>query len=145
MVGNAQTYYYMQDEETGAYQGFLVMECADITFIISGQEIEEIIFRGDPVYAIYPMNLIPEAQPQRLPNFVWEGDRRPTKREVFDRRIKASRRVEYEAIPQPRFPLTESIDEYRLRIIEDGLWRDRDDDITYDAREYVKRLRMQGQ
>ena len=145
VVGNAQTYYYMQDEETGAYQGFLVMECADITFIISGQEIEEIIFRGDPVYAIYPMNLIPEAQPQRLPNFVWEGDRRPTKREVFDRRIKASRRVEYEAIPQPRFPLTESIDEYRLRIIEDGLWRDRDDDITYNAREYVKRLRMQGQ
>ena len=145
VVGNAQTYYYMQDEETGAYQGFLVMECADITFIISGQEIEEIIFRGDPVYAIYPMNLIPEAQPQRLPNFVWEGDRRPTKREVFDRRIRASRRAEYEAIPQPRFPLTESIDEYRLRIIGDGLWRDRDDDITYDAREYVRRLRMQGQ
>ena len=53
--------------------------------------------------------------------------------------------MEYEAIPQPRFPLTESIDEYRLRIIEDGLWRDRDDDITYDARQYVKRLRMQGQ
>ena len=50
-----------------------MMECADITFIISGQEIEEIIFRGDPVYAIYPMNLIPEAQPQRLPNFVWEA------------------------------------------------------------------------
>ena len=144
VVGNAQTYYYMQDEETGAYQGFLVMECADITFMIAGQEIEEIIFRGDPVYSIYPMNMIPESQPQRLPNFVWEGERRPSKTEVFDRRIRASRRAEYEKLPQPAFPLTERIDEYRRRLIEDGLWRDRDDDITYDAREYVKRLQMQG-
>ncbi len=142
--GNAQTYYYMQDEETGAYQGFLVMECANITFVISGQEIEEIVFRGDPVYSIYPMNLIPESQSQRLPNFVWEGERRPAKKDVFDRTVRASRRAEYEAMPQPRFPLTERINAYRQRIIGDGLWRDRDDDVTYDAREYVERLRMQG-
>lgn len=134
----------MQDEETGAYQGFLVMECANITFVISGQEIEEIVFRGDPVYSIYPMNLIPESQSQRLPNFVWEGERRPAKKDVFDRTVRASRRAEYEAMPQPRFPLTERINAYRQRIIGDGLWRDRDDDVTYDAREYVERLRMQG-
>lgn len=144
VVGNAQTYYYMQDDETGALQSFLVMECSDITFIIVDQEIETIIFRGEPIYSIYPMNLIPESQPQRLPNFVWEGDKRPVKREVFDRRIRPSQRAEYEKIPQPDFSLTEKIDEYRRRIMADGLWRDRDDDITYDAMEYMDRLKSQG-
>lgn len=144
VVGNAQTYYYMQDDETGALQSFLVLECSDITFIIVDQEIETIIFRGDPVYSIYPMNMIPESQPQRLPHFVWEGEKRPSKKEVFDRRIRPSQRAEYERIPQPEFPLTEKIDAYRMRLIEDRLWRDRDDDITYDAREYMQRLQRQG-
>lgn len=144
VVGNAQTYYYMQDDETGALQSFLVVECSDITFIIADQEIDTIIFRGEPIYSIYPMNLIPESQPQRLPNFVWEGEKRPVKKEVFDRSIRPSQRSEYERLPQPTFPLTEEIDKYRLRIIGDGIWRDRDDDITYDAAEYMQRLKSQG-
>lgn len=142
--GNAQTYYYMQDEESGAFQGFLVMECSDITFNINDKEIDEIIFRGDPVYAIYPMDLIPDGQEQQLPNFIWEGDKCPVKKEVFDREVRPSRRVEYESLPKPNFPLTDSIDRYRRSIMDDGIWRDRTDDITDDARQYMERLRAQG-
>lgn len=142
--GNAQTYYYMQDEASGAFQGFLVMECSDITFNINDKEIDEIIFRGDPVYAIYPMDLIPEGQEQQLPNFVWEGDKCPTKKEVFDRDVRPSQRAEYERLPKPNFPLTDRIDRYRRRIMRDGIWEDRTDDITDDARQYMERLQAQG-
>lgn len=144
VVGNAQTYYYMQDEESGAFQGFLVMECSDITFMIAGREIDEIIFRGNPAYTIYPMDLIPAEQAQRLTNFVWEGDKCPTKEEVFDRDINPSQREEYENLPKPQFPLTESISIYRSRIMDDGIWRDRNDDVPPDAMEYVRRLQLQG-
>ncbi len=138
--GNAQTYYYMQDEATGAYQGFLVMECSDITFIITDRDIESITFRGNPVYSIYPMDQIPESQEQRFPNFVWEGERRPTKREVFRREIRPSRRRDYEGLVPPRFMLTQGILVYRDRILKDGIWRDRTDDVTPDAREYIRRV-----
>lgn len=138
--GNAQTYYYMQDEATGAYQGFLVMECSDITFIITDRDIESITFRGSPVYSIYPMDQIPESQEQRFPNFVWEGERRPTKQEVFRREIRPSRRRDYESFVPPRFMLTQSILVYRDRILKDGIWRDRTDDVTPDAREYIRRV-----
>lgn len=138
--GNAQTYYYMQDEADGAYQGFLVMECSDITFMITDRDIESITFRGDPVYSIYPMDQIPATQSQRFQNFVWEGERRPAKRDVFQRRIRPSRRQDYELLVPPRFPLTQSIDAYRRRILDEGVWRDRSDDITPDAREYINRI-----
>lgn len=141
--GNGQAYYYMQDEENGAFQSFMSIECSDITFLIIDQEIDQITFRGTPVYSIYPMNMIPASQPTTLPNFVWEGDKKPTKEEIFNRKIRLSQRTEYEKIPQPLFPLTQSINEYRLRLLQDGLWRDRDDDITFDAKEYKQRIESQ--
>ena len=144
VVGNGQTYYYMQDEETHAYQGFLVMECSDISFLITDQEIEEIIFRGNPSYSIYPMNMIPESQPQQFQNFVWEGELRPFKQQVFNRTIRPSQRQSYEQLPHPDFPITKRINTYRDRLVSSGNWRDRDDDITYDALDFMHRMQNQG-
>lgn len=141
--GNAKTLYYMQDEKTKAFQGFLDMKCSDMTFFISGQEVEEIVFRTDLEYILYPMDMIPESQEQRLENFVWEIDRRPFKRDVFNRKVKPSQRREYEELPLPQFPLTESIDRYRLELIEEGIWRDRDEELSLDAQETVRRMQMQ--
>ena len=141
--GNAKTLYYMQDEKTKAFQGFLDMKCSDMTFFISGQEVEEIVFRTDLEYILYPMDMIPESQEQRLENFVWEIDLRPFKRDVFNRKVKPSQRREYEELPLPQFPLTESIDRYRLELIEEGIWRDRDEELSLDAQETVRRMQMQ--
>lgn len=143
--GNAETLYYMQEDDGGALQGFMVMACSDMTFLIINQEIDEIVFKGTPDWAIYPMNLIPPSQPQKLPNFVWEADRRPVKKDVFDRTIRPSQREKYELLPKPVFPLTTSINDFRQSIIKSGLWKDRDDEVTLDAIEYVQRLLSQGQ
>ena len=144
VIGNGQTYYYMQDEETHAFQGFLVMECSDISFLIDGQEIEEIIFRGNPSYSIYPMNMIPESQPQQFQNFVWEGELRPYKSQVFNRTIRPSQRETYTKLPQPVFPITQRITSYRNQLTSSGRWRDRDDDVTYDALDFMHRMQAQG-
>lgn len=136
--GNGQAYYYMQDEQTRDLQGFMVIECSSITFRIVDGDLDEVVFRGSPDWDIYPMEMIPASQPQRLDNFVWEADRRPDKEDVFDRTIRPSQRADYEDLPRPDFPMTARIDRYRDMIVDRGIWRDRDDDVTFDAIEFMR-------
>lgn len=136
--GNGQAYYYMQDEQTHDLQGFMVIECSSITFRIVDGDLDEVVFRGSPDWDIYPMEMIPASQPQRLDNFIWEADRRPDKEDVFDRTIRPSQRADYEDLPRPRFPVTARIDRYRNTIVDRGIWRDRDDDVTFDAIEFMR-------
>lgn len=140
--GNGISYYFMQDDSTKALQGFLVVECADISFYIENQTIEDIIFRTDPVYAIYPMTAIPASQPQKLPNFKWEGDRKPSQADVFSRKIRESRRENYSSMPTPQFSITDRINNHRRRITENGEWEDRTDDISREAHEFVETIRL---
>ena len=143
VVGNGQTYYYLQDEETGEYQSFLVVVCADMTFHIKDRDVESIVYRSEPVFAIYPMDKIPATQEQTLPNFKWVGERRPENEEVFNRVIRPSMREQYEALQPPQFPLTDKINAYKSSLIKSGTWRDRDEDISQEAYDYIRRLESQ--
>lgn len=140
--GNGQTLYYMTDDDNGvqSLMGFLVAECADITFMMADKQIEQIIYRGNPVYTIYPMDKIPMDQPQLLPGFVWEIDRKPTLEEIFDRQIRPSQRETYEALPLPLFPMTEQIKAHIEQMIRDGVWRDRNDKISLDVQSFIQGL-----
>ena len=55
--GNGQTYYFMEDgDSTDRYvNGFLVAECADITFHFIDRQLDQIVYKGKPSYTIYPM------------------------------------------------------------------------------------------
>ena len=84
----------------------MTVECADISFYFKDQAVDEIVWRGKPVYSIYPMDKIPDSQPLTLPGFVWEGKRRPSKEQVFNRIFRPSERNEYDKLPRPEFPIT---------------------------------------
>lgn len=142
-IGNGIAYFYMQEDETHALQGFLTIECADISFYIANQTVEDIVCRVDPVYAIYPMTEIPASQPQKLSNFKWEGDRKPSQKDVFDRKIRESRREEYLSIPKPAFSITAKISGHKQRIMDGGEWEDRTDDISQNAHEFVEMIGLQ--
>lgn len=141
--GNGETLYYMTDDDGQGgviLQGFLVAECADITFHIADRQVEQIVYRGDPVYTIYPMEKIPMDQPQLLSGFLWEIDRKPTLKDVFDREIRESQREIYETMPKPSFPLTEEIIKNRERMIKDGIWRERNDKISVEVENFIQGL-----
>lgn len=141
--GNGQTYYYMQDDETGDLQGFLVAECANISFHFADKQIESIVYKGNPVYTIYPMEKIPEDQPQTLPGFLWEANRRPLLSDVFDRYIRASEREHYEQMPLPDFPITRQIDTQREQLIKNRSWRDRNDRVSPEVYDFIRSLGYQ--
>ncbi len=139
VFGNGQTYYYMEDDKTGEIDGFMTCECADITFFIEESQIDEIIYRLDPVYWIYPIDKIPPDVDQFLPGFKWEAHRRPlSKEDVHTRDIRPRRRNEVLAVPHPEFPITAELDETRERLINQNLWRDRNDRLSPQTLEFMR-------
>ena len=140
--GNAQTYYYMVDDADGALMGFLVAESADMTFFIEDNTVDGIMYRGDPVYTIYPMTKIPADQPQRMPDFVWYAEQRSTAEVIMgDWIINPSERERYEAMRRPMFPLTYSIERRKEVLTSRGDWADRTDDISDIAKEFIERVK----
>ena len=140
--GNAQTYYYMVDDADGALMGFLVAESADMTFFIVDNTVDGIMYRGDPVYTIYPMTKIPADQPQRMPDFVWYAEQRPTAEVIMgDWIINPSERERYEAMRRPMFPLTYSIERRKEVLTSRGDWADRTDDISDIAKDFIERVK----
>ena len=140
--GNGRTYYYMEegDSTDRHISGFLVAECADITFEFEDQELSTIIYRGQPSYTIYPMDKIPDTQSQLMPGFTWEAERRPTREQVFDRTIRPSERSYYEKLKRPDYSITRAIDKQREALVKSG-WIDRDDRVlTPEAEEFVRTL-----
>ena len=138
--GNAQTIYYMQDGEPVEITMMGVIESGEISFFIEDKQVVQITYRGDPVYNFYPMDKIPPTQDIRLKGFKWEGTRRPSQAEVFDRRIRPSERERRSEMKHPDFPIMQRIDEHRKRLIEQRRWTDRNDQVDAATVEWMHSL-----
>ena len=138
--GNAQTIYYMQDGEPVEITMMGVIESGEISFFIEDKQVVQIPYRGDPVYNFYPMDKIPPTQDIRLKGFKWEGARRPSQAEVFDRRIRPSERERRSEMKHPDFPIMQRIDEHRKRLIEQRRWTDRNDQVDAATVEWMHSL-----
>ena len=138
--GNAQTIYYMQDGEPVEITMMGVIESGEISFFIEDKQVVQITYRGDPVYKFYPMDKIPPTQDIRLKGFKWEGARRPSQAEVFDRRIRPSERERRSEMKHPDFPIMQRIDEHRKRLIEQRRWTDRNDQVDAATVEWMHSL-----
>lgn len=138
--GNVETIYYMEDGEPPEIVAMGVIESGDCTFFIEDKQVVEIIYRTDPVYNIMPLDKIPPTQDLYLRGFKWQGLRRPTQHEVFDRQIRPSRRTEHESQQQPDFPIMQRIDDYRKQLVEQRRWIDRNDQVDPATAEWMRSL-----
>lgn len=134
--GNAQTIYYMQEEDSPEVTGLMYIESASISFYLVEGEIDKIAYKQNPTYVLYPMNMIPESQKHRLNDFDWYYDRRPVRDSVFDRSVRPSIREDIASKQKPRFRITERIDYDRRRLVENRMWEDRVDQLTPEIIEW---------
>lgn len=135
--GNAQTIYYLQDDqESTEVTGLMYIESAGISFYLDEGEIDKIAYKQNPEYVIYPMTMIPETQKRILDDFEWHGDERPTRHGIIMRNIRSTRREEIAEKQRPRFRITERIDYDRRRLTENRMWEDRVDELTPDIIEW---------
>ncbi len=138
--GNAQTIYYMQDGEPPQITGVGVIESGDCSFYIEDKQVVTIVYRKDPDWHIYPMDKIPPDQELFLKGFKWEGARRPTQADVFDRTIRPSQREARSQLPHPDFPLLKHLEERKKRLIEERRWTDRSELVDAATVEWMRAL-----
>ena len=117
-----------------------VIESGDATFFIEERQLAKIVYRTNPVWPIYPIDKIPEDQSLYLKGFRWEGDRRPTRADIFGRTIRPSMRTAAEAKAVPEFPLKEWVDRQREELVRDGRWADRNDEVDIETVEWMRSL-----
>ena len=134
--GNAQTIYFMQEEDSPEVTGLMYIESASISFYLIEGNIDKITYKQNPEYVLYPMDMIPETQERRLPDFKWHYDRRPQRDSVHDRTIRPTRREDATSRQKPRFRITERINYDRRRLVENRLWVDRLDQLTPEIIEW---------
>lgn len=125
--GNAQTIYFMQEEDAPDVTGLMYIESAGISFYFEEGEIIQIVYKQNPEYVLYPMDMIPESQTRRLPDFAWHINMRPTRDSVLTRVIRPSQRENEASRTKPTFRITERINNDRNRLIESNRWLDRID------------------
>lgn len=143
VVGNAQTIYYMTDGEPPVVTTMGVIESGDLSFYFEDKQLVQMTWRANPDYKFYPVFpdfQVPESQSLYLAGFHWEGARRPTKREVFDRTIRPSERAVRLQLAQPDFPIMQRIEAYKQQLIDSRRWFDRNDPVDRQTAEWMHDL-----
>ncbi|MEG1983288.1 MAG: OstA-like protein [Alistipes sp.] len=137
--GNVQTLYYMQDDDDSKkVVDMLSIKSGAASFYIEDKAVVGITYRSEPIFSMFPLDRIPETQERYLKDFNWEGKRRPTKAEVFDRTIRSSQREQKRRLRKPHFPIRERVDSYRDRLVLSGQWADRTDQLLPQTVDWVR-------
>ncbi|MCM1151366.1 MAG: hypothetical protein NC209_01210 [Alistipes sp.] len=135
--GNAQTLYYNQDGEPPEITGLFFVESGGINFYVDENRIVRMVWYNEPHYSVSPMDKLQPGQELYLKGFKWEGARRPSQRDVFDRRIRPSEREERAALRHPDFPLQRRLEEQRRTLVEQRRWADRVDQVDPATAEWM--------
>lgn len=125
MTGNVMNYYYM-GEDSLPPDKFAVLSCASLTIDFEDQEPVHMVWGGQGDWHIDPIDKIPAGEPQRLPGFTWEPERKPRDRyDITSRSVRPSRRSLVEGYAQPVFRIEERFNAARDSLLRGGTWRDR--------------------
>lgn len=138
--GNVQTIYYMQDGEPPQVTDVTFIESGDASFFIEDKQVVTIVYRTSPEWNIYPLGKLPLDKELFLKGFRWEGERRPTQRDVFDRTVRPSRRTVTVQLPHPDFPLMRALEARKKMLIEERRWTDRFDQVDPATVEWMHSL-----
>ncbi len=138
--GNVQTIYYMEDGEPAEVTGVFVVESGDASFYIEEKQVVNIVYRNNITDNGFPMDKIPDTQELFLRGFKWEGERRPSQGDVFDRQIRSSEREVKSELPHPQFPIKQRMDEQRKSLIERRRWTDRSEKVDILTVEWMRSL-----
>ncbi len=140
VIGNAEAFYYIQEDDDPTPVAFIVATSANMSFFMKDQFVDYIIARENPVWPVYPIDQIPPTQPIEMKGFKWHEDLQPTLADVFDRTIRPAEREFHESLETPKFPIAARINRRREYLIENRMWGDRVDPLPAYAIEFVKSL-----
>ena len=140
---NAQALYWMQEEGAPDIVAFTTLIAADITFLLADQMITHINGYINSEWTIYPPEMIPAEVKTVLDWFKWQPERKPSRKDVFDRVMLPSEREQYESMEKPRFPISRRINSKREHLQKYYHWVDRNDVLTDQTLEWVNAVKRE--
>lgn len=139
--GNVQTIYYMQEQDSPQITMMAYIESGDMTSYLENRQLRGITYRTNPTYFFYPIDKIPETRETRLKGFKWEEERRPARDSVMNRTIRPTERVARTRLPRPTFPIEQSLNMRKRRLMDKGTWSDRTDTLSIETLEWVESVK----
>lgn len=137
--GNVETIYFLQDNPDEPVSSVFIIKSGTASFYLEEQQVVSMTYREQNEYSMMPMDKIPASQELFLKEYKWMPERRPARDSVQIRRIRPSERERKSALPKPRFPLSEQILRQRDNLVDSGNWADRDEVLSHDVIEWVRR------
>lgn len=137
--GNVETLYFLQDSPEDPVNSLFVMKSGKASFYMENQQVVSMTYREQNEYSMMPMDKIPPTQDLFLKEYKWMPERRPSRDSVFHRTIRPTEREAKERLPRPRFSRSEQILRLRDDLVESGRWADRDDKLSIEVQDWVRR------
>ena len=137
--GNVETIYFMQDTPESPVNDMFVIKSGSASFNIEDNQVVTMTYREQNEYSMFPMGMRPENQPLFLKEYKWLPERRPARDSVMTREIRPSKREIKGELERPNFPISDKVIRYRDRLIETGRWADRDEELSPEVKEWVRR------
>ena len=116
-----------------------VIKSGSASFNIEDNQVVTMTYREQNEYSMFPMGMRPENQPLFLKEYKWLPERRPARDSVMTREIRPSKREIKGELERPNFPISDKVIRYRDRLIETGRWADRDEELSPEVKEWVRR------
>ena len=137
VTGNVQTIFFnTESEKSKVVTEMVYLESATASFYIEDKQLVGVTYRNDIPFKFYPIKQVPENQEKRLPGFKWVPEKRPTRENIFDRTIRPTMREERRLRERPRFSIIEKMDRHKEQLIRDGVWYDREDELSPEIIEW---------
>ncbi|MBR5812602.1 MAG: hypothetical protein IKY80_06345 [Alistipes sp.] len=137
VTGNVQTIFYNTEQgEKPVVSEMVYLESASASFYIEDKELVGVTYRNDIPFKFYPIDQVPDNQERRLPGFKWVSELRPTRENTFNRTIRPSEREDKGSRKRPSFSIVEKMDRHKEQLMRDGVWYDREDELSPDIIEW---------
>ena len=137
VTGNVQTIFYNTEQgEKPVVSEMVYLESASASFYIKDKELVGVTYRNDIPFKFYPIDQVPANQERRLPGFKWVSELRPTRESTFNRTIRPSEREDKGSRKRPSFSIVEKMDRHKERLMREGVWYDREDELSPDIIEW---------
>ncbi|MFI3315679.1 MAG: OstA-like protein [Rikenellaceae bacterium] len=137
--GNSESIYYRIEEEGPT--AVINVTAANMIMYFDSTEISKIKWLNNYELEVVPIEKINPETVELLPDFNWEEELRPLSPfDITTRKIRKSIRIAAEKIEEPSFSITETINDEKIKFTQQGIWRDRDEDIPVNKVEYINRV-----
>ena len=140
--GNSECIYYKEEGDPGSPLDAVVnVTSANMEIYFDSVQMSDLKWFNDIKFDVYPIDKMNEDTKEVVEGFEWHEKLRPLSRfSITKRSVRPSMRAIYVNVKRPLFTITSQIDAEKIKFIEDGIWRDRFEELPINKVQFINSL-----